>query len=179
MGFRQRLLVGFAICALSSLLTSAMSCARGRNASGSSTLHGDDFNDVVLPDSVEFRLLTRSVVPRYPASERQAGREASFIAVYLVDTGGRADYRSIRFVHEAPVPFRRAICDYLRQTRFSPVRHNGSLRRVAVIQPFVFGIGESDHRVLPFPDPEPIRDAVQQSPDTELRNILRRYPSCG
>ena len=85
--------------------------------------------DLVLADTGEAKPLDRNFYPRYPAEMRSAGEEAAFAALFVVDTAGRVEYRTISFASEVARPFQRSVCSYLQGTRFTPVMRDGAPRR--------------------------------------------------
>jgi TonB family protein len=113
----------------------------------------------------------------YPAGERAKGHQASFAAVFVVDTTGRVEWDTIAFTSDAPPPFRRAVCEYLRRQRMRPIERDGVLRRGLLVQPFSFSLGTG-----PAPPSEdiaaPIREAMMRQGVEATGRALARQPHC-
>jgi TonB family protein len=113
----------------------------------------------------------------YPAGERAKGHQASFAAVFVVDTTGRVEWNTIAFTSDAPPPFRRAVCEFLRRQRMRPIERDGVLRRGLFVQPFSFSLGTG-----PAPPSEdiaaPIREAMMRQGVEAAGRALARQPHC-
>ena len=138
--------------------------------------------DLVLADSLEPKLV-RNVFPAYPRQYETEGREAVLVAVYVVDTVGRPDIRSARFLLDAPRPFAIAICDALEKLRFEPVRRDGRLHPALVVAPYGFFIpheGETRGRGWPHdqPDVAAVLQSIRQMGLPAAREQLASRPGC-
>ena len=72
--------------------------------------------------------------PEYPRSLRAAGLEGSVVVTFVVDTAGRAEPASIRFVSTTHPQFADAVRQWLARTRYVPAEINGTRVRQLVQQ---------------------------------------------
>jgi len=139
--------------------------------------------DLVLTDSLEPKPV-KHVFPTYPPRYQTEGTEAVLVAVYVVDTTGRADLGSVRFLLDAPHPFATAICDALKRMRFEPVRRDGQLRPALAIAPYGFFVTRDDESAGPGwprdrPDLAAVRESIRQTGLPAAREQLASRPGCG
>lgn len=90
--------------------------------------------------SVERRAtpLSDNLTPLYPP--RMVGRhvESTFEVIFVVDTTGTVDERTIEWPRAVEQEFTRAVADVLTKWRFVPAQVGGRVVRQRVAQPFIF-----------------------------------------
>lgn len=140
--------------------------------------------DLVLADSTESKPLDDRL-PEYPWQMQAEGRSAKLVAVFVVDTIGRVDIASVRFLLDAPRPFATAICDVLRKKRFQPLRRDGRLRPALVLTPYGFFVGGAEgsssggHWPSERPNVEALREVMKQTGLPGAHTQLESRPGCG
>ncbi|MGQ0765333.1 MAG: TonB family protein [Gemmatimonadota bacterium] len=99
-------------------------------------------NETWLESTVEkpVTALGGNLSPIYPRSLAAAGVEGVVHAQFVVDTTGRVEMGTVRFVGEPNQLFARAVTDALRRMRFVPAEVGKSRVRQLVEQPFAFAI---------------------------------------
>jgi protein TonB len=78
--------------------------------------------------------------PRYPFSLLSMGVEGNVVVQFVVDSGGKADMRSLRVLRSTHELFTRAVRAVLPRLRFLPAEVGGSKVEVLVEQPFQFSV---------------------------------------
>lgn len=141
-------------------------------------------SDLVLADSAESKPLDE-LHPQYPALMQQDGVSAKLVAAFVVDTTGRVEIGSVRFLLDAPRPFAIAICDVLRKQRFEPVRRDGQRHPALVLAPYGFFVGGADqdtgdaHWARERPNVEALRAVIARTGLPNARSQLASRPGCG
>jgi hypothetical protein len=140
--------------------------------------------DLVLGDSADPKPLNHQL-PMYPLEMQTEGRSAKLVAAYVVDTTGRVDLASVRFLLDAPRPFERAICSVLRKKRFEPLRRDGHLHPALVLEPYGFFIGGSNDSsddgskwTRERPDVEAARQVIERTGLPDAHAQLESRPGC-
>lgn len=116
-------------------------------------------SELILADSGEAQMADAGRLPTFPAELKATGVEAGFTALFVVDTTGRAEYRTISFAPAIARPFQAVVCSYLRSAQFTPVIRDGVRRRALVINPWTFGLEGGVWQNRRY-DPEPLRHAI-------------------
>jgi hypothetical protein len=134
---------------------------------------------VIEPDTalhkMELHIRKRGEM-QYPMEARQAGIGAMAVVAYVVDTTGRIEPGTLRFVEPAPPrAFQEAICRWAPTTRFTTPRIDGQPRRVLRIQGFGFSTGRPPGEG-PFLDP--LLVSLRSLGPAAAVARLRPLPSC-
>lgn len=133
--------------------------------------------DLVLADSGEAKPVNRDRHPRYPVDMRDAGIEAGFAALFVVDTTGHVEYPTISFTAGVAPSFRAAVCSYLRDTQFTPVVRDGAPRHALVVNPFTFALSGGIWYGRRY-DGEPLRRAIVTDGIASAVARLEAQPHC-
>ena len=78
--------------------------------------------------------------PRYPERARAAGLAGVALAQFVIDTSGRAQMATLRFLELTDVQFGDAVRRVLPQWRFAPARIDGCVKPQLVQLPFAFNL---------------------------------------
>lgn len=164
---------------------SAMSCAPHRQRAtpaAPTTLTWPA--DLVLADSTE-PTRPKRFFPAYPPQLQSEGREAKLVVVYVVDTTGRADLNTVRFLLDAPRGFATSVCALLRKATFEPLRREGQLRPALAIDAFGFYADSPGSNAdaearwkRERPDIQAVRDEIRREGLPAARRELASRPGC-
>lgn len=101
-------------------------------------------NHVFYESEVEKPVMSApgSPAPRYPELLKSAGVEGEVVATFVVDTLGRADASTLKFLKSTNELFGAAVRTALPSMRFLPAEVGGRKVRQQVQQPFVFSIAK-------------------------------------
>ena len=78
--------------------------------------------------------------PKYPVSEREAGRNGAVTARFVVDASGRVVKESIEIVFTTSAAFAATVREFLVTARFAPARWREYDVRQVMEQPFTFTV---------------------------------------
>jgi hypothetical protein len=177
----MRMRANFALALLS---TAALACA-SRGAPDTTPAPADSSPRFDAPE--ELVLVVDSLgplpvggprAPRYPDNERTAHNEAYIVLAYVIDTTGRAEWRSASFLREGSASFRESVCDYLRRVRYTPLIQDGRARRALVIQAIAFGLEGGRLPPGSVPDPHPVREQVRREGIAASVAAFELLPHC-
>ena len=146
----------------------------------------DPFGDVasleIAPDtllhSVKIRMLDQGQL-NYPERARHDGVEAGAVVAFVIDTAGRIEPRTMTFLEPVPpFEFRRSLCAWNATVRFARPLVDGRPRRILVVQPFNFTLGENSLRSLRMPDTERYNVHFRSAEPYATVAYLKRFPHC-
>lgn len=152
------------------------STAKSGQSAGETSRFGD-VTDLVIADSGEAQPASPGLFLKYPADAKARGIEGGFASVFVVDTAGRVEYRTVSFTADAPPELRDAVCSYLRGLRLTPVVRDGHVRRALVVNPWVFGL-EGGRWMGQRYDASPLRSAIASEGAATAIFQLERQPHC-
>ena len=112
-------------------------CAAGRGAAAPRFAAPEE---LVLGDSTEARPRPTAAFAKYPDDMRVANVEAGFATIYVVDTLGRVEYRTISFAPDVPSQIRASVCTFLRRVVHAPVVRAGRRQRAVLVGPWTFAL---------------------------------------
>ena len=137
-------------------------------------------NVVIAPDTSQHRVdvpMRDRGSMQYPLEERMHDVTAQAITAFIVDTSGRVESGTLKFLGEVPTPaFRRAICDWSRTVRFGTPHVDGRTTRVLFVQPWDFSVGAPSRK--PMPNVEGFRTMLQHMTSGDAASWLARMPRC-
>lgn len=140
--------------------------------------------DLVVADSME-PTRPKGFYPQYPPQLQMEEREGKLVAVYVVDTTGKVDLATVRFLLDAPRPFATSICAMLRKAPFEPLRRDGQLRPALVVDAFGFFIGHPGSNAeaeaqwkKERPNIQAVREAIRLEGLPAARRELALRPGC-
>lgn len=134
--------------------------------------------DLVLADTGEAKRTGRyPPMPRYPEELRATNQEAAFASIFVVDTAGRVEYRTVSFAPDAPRPFLTAVCRFLREMHVAPIVGDGCPRRALVVRPWTFGLDDGVWFNRQF-DEAPLRRAIAADGVAAAVEQLEARPHC-
>ena len=114
--------------------------------------------------------------PRYPVGLRGGGVTGQLVAAFVIDSTGRVEFPSITFVESAHA-FHKSVCDFLRDSRFVPRRHDGVPQRTLVFMPFRFWLSTAPP-LGPAPNVKVYQTRARELPREELVAELEKRPHC-
>ncbi len=82
----------------------------------------------------------REILPRYPDPLRAAGIEGEVVAMFVIDSAGRVDVKSVRILRATDARFVASVVATLRDSRFAPGRVDGRAVATLVQRSFRFAI---------------------------------------
>jgi TonB family protein len=135
---------------------------------------------VIAPDtvlhSVKVQMRDRGRLS-YPPGARRVGVEAGVVVAFVIDTAGRVEPRTMTFLEPAPsFEFQQSLCDWTHTVRFATPLVDGRPRRVLVVQPFGFSLG--DNAPDRQPDAEPYSARLRNAAPIAVVEYLKRQPHC-
>lgn len=98
----------------------------------------EPFTEVMVERPVQAR--SGNPAPRYPTILANAGVQGTVFAQFVVDTAGRVEPSSIRFLKSDHAQFERSVQDALLRSRYSPAEAGGRRVRQLVEQAFSFAL---------------------------------------
>lgn len=113
--------------------------ARGVEGGTGPVISDQPYLEAVVEDRPE-RIENSCIQPRYPAILQQAGVEGRVLAEFVIDTLGRAERASIRFVTSSHNLFEASARETIISCRYRPGRISGRAVRVRVQMPINFAI---------------------------------------
>lgn len=117
--------------------------------------------------------LTRTDVgPKFPGTSIFAG---TVVVAFVVGADGKAEMPTAAILESTAPEFDRAVCDFLRETRFIPGQVDGVARRTLVAMPFLFSFEGARPRE---PDLNRYRAFLRNTPREELFSILGSHRGC-
>jgi hypothetical protein len=130
---------------------------------------------VVTWQSIAVRNSRLSATPNVGAG----ARDAYMVVAVVIDTVGRVEPGSVRFLHRrGPPDFVFPTCDWFRLAEFVPVRVRGARRRAAAVLPFAF-FGTWPPRLVSDAELDAETRRLRQRPLWETVQRLERLPGCG
>lgn len=143
------------------------------------TAQRSDARELILAGVLESNPVTAGFRAR-PSQEILRDRTgAHFLAVFIVDTLGRTEVNTVRFVREAPMAYRRQVCAELGQVRFRPIHRAETVRRAVVVRPFDFWPAhDTAFHVTAGARFDSVRAAIVAKGATKALQELATAPSC-
>lgn len=112
--------------------------ARDTTPIGPSVSAPELFTELMVEKSVQ--ALSGNPAPRYPGFLASAGVEGDVSAQFVVDTAGRVEGASIKFLRSDHEQFERAVRDVLMRSRYVPAEVGNRRVRQLVEQTFAFAL---------------------------------------
>lgn len=126
-----------AACAISSLTATRAGAQEAQAVSAPSGDARTYFEFQVEKPVVPMRA---NPVPRFPEAARTMDHSAAVLVQFVVDSAGRADMRSIRFLHSDGPVFEAAVREVLPRWRFTPAETGGRRVSQLVQLPFTWEV---------------------------------------
>jgi hypothetical protein len=165
------------VAAIAALSAACASSTAGRGRDDQAASRFGDVTDLVIADSSEARPVTPGRFLKYPPDAKAKGIEGGFASVFVVDTAGRVEYRTVSFTADAPPELRDAVCSYLHGLRLTPVVRDGHVRRALVVTPWLFGL-EGGRWMGQRYDVSPLRRAISSEGIGSTVSRLESQPHC-
>ena len=129
----------------------------------------------VSVDSTQVPRSRRGVAPVYPMEARMAGEEGRVIALFVIDTTGTPEPRTITLLTPPNPALDRAVCGYVEASRYD--WSSRLAQRVLVIVPIEFTV-EGGRGLPPRPDLRELARQLRALPRTELVARLNAARHC-
>jgi hypothetical protein len=140
---------------------------------------------VILPDTT-IGLPLLSHVGLRPAGTSRLGKGAVLVVAFVVDTVGRAELATVRFIETTPTDlpqyflsiiereYQQSVCEYLSRARFTPALVDGRPRRKLVVEGYVFrrSYFGADSRLARY------TESLRQASRDEVFDYLNGLPAC-
>lgn len=137
---------------------------------------------IIPPEAAEWpRPIHNGEYPHYPPDARQEGVEARVVAAFVVNEGGRAEYRTISILQTSAThwEFAATVCAFLRNDAgFTWGAHPPA--RALVIMPFEFRLrGVAVTEGMPsVPHLRAIADSLREMSPAQLAAWVESRPHC-